>query len=105
MHTVALTHVFERAATDAGMSEDEIEVLVNFLAENPLAGDVMAGTGGCRKVRVAGRGKGKRGGYRTITFYTGVDLPLFLSPCLAKEKSRTCRSQSVTAYVTSRRQS
>ena len=53
MHTVALTHVFERAAADAGMSEDEIQVLVDFLAVNPTAGDVMAGTG-CRKVRVAG---------------------------------------------------
>jgi hypothetical protein len=94
MHTVALTHVFERAATDAGMSEDEIEVLVNFLAENPLAGDVMAGTGGCRKVRVAGRGKGKRGGYRTITFYTGEDLPLFLITVFSKgEKSNLSKSE------------
>ena len=54
MHTVALTHVFERAAADAGMSEDEIQVLVDFLAVNPTAGDAMAGTGECRKVRVAG---------------------------------------------------
>ena len=53
MHTVALTHAFERAAAGAGMSEDEIQVLVDFLAEN--AGDVMAGTGGCRKLQGADR--------------------------------------------------
>jgi len=103
MHTVALTHVFERAAADAGMSEDEIQVLVDFLAEN--AGDVMAGTGGCRRVRVAGRGKGKRGGYCTITFYTGEYLLVFLITVFGKGESRTCRSQRVIAFETSRRRS
>jgi len=55
-----------------------------YLASNPAAGDEMAGTGGCRKVRVAGRGKGKSGGYRTITFYTGPDIPLFLLAVFSK---------------------
>ena len=31
-----------------------------------------------RKVRWSRDGGGKRGGIRIITFYTGVDLPLFL---------------------------
>ena len=105
MHTVALTHAFERAAAGAGMSEDEIQVLVDFPAENPTAGDVMAGTGGCRRVRVAGRGKGKRGGYCTITFYTGENLLVFLITVFGKGESRTCRSQNVTAFETSRRRS
>src|SRR6516162_9126260 len=55
------------------MTDDEIADLVSFLAENPMAGDEMTGTGGCRKLRLAGRGKGKSGGYRTITFYSGND--------------------------------
>jgi hypothetical protein len=38
----------------------------------------MPGTGGARKVRFGGRGKGKSGGYRVITFYGGSDIPLFL---------------------------
>jgi hypothetical protein len=41
------------------MSEQEIADLVTFLSENPEAGDEMAGTGGCRKLRVAGRGKAR----------------------------------------------
>lgn len=45
--------------------------IVCYLAADPMAGDEIAGTGGCRKVRFAGRGNGKSGGYRTITFYTG----------------------------------
>lgn len=46
------------------MSEDDIDGVVNYLSEKPTAGVEIAGTGGCRKVRVAGRGKGKSGGYR-----------------------------------------
>jgi len=38
------------------------------LLRNPGAGAVIQGTGGLRKARIAdaGRGKGKRGGYRVI---------------------------------------
>ena len=84
MHAVCETHVFRRAAAQARMTEDEITRLVDFLAENPTAGDEMAGTGGCRKVRVSGRGKGKSGGYRTITFFTGEALPVFLVTVFSK---------------------
>lgn len=84
MHTVAETRAFQRQAADAGMTEAEIAAMVTYLAANPLAGDEIAGTGGCRKVRVAGRGKGKSGGYRTITFYSGPSLPLFLLAVFSK---------------------
>src|ERR1700704_1640735 len=84
MHTVAQTKSFQAAAKHAGMSEDEIDDLVSFLAENPMAGDEISGTGGCRKLRVAGRGKGKSGGYRTITFYSGSEMPVFLLAASAK---------------------
>lgn len=35
-------------------------------------------------MRVAGRGKGKSGGYRTITFFTGETLPVFLLTVFSK---------------------
>ena len=60
------------------MTEAEIVQLIDYLAANPDAGDEIRGTGGCRKVRVAGRGKGKSGGYRVITFFSGPAIPLFL---------------------------
>lgn len=94
MHTVAETHAFRRAAEQAGMTEDDITKLVEYLSENPTAGDEMVGTGGCRKVRVAGRDKGKSGGYRTITFYTGKDLPVFLITVFGKgEKSNLSKGE------------
>ncbi len=66
------------------MTEEEISSLILFLSENPMAGDVIRGTGGCRKLRFAGRGKGKSGGYRTVTFYSGEDMPVFLVAAFSK---------------------
>lgn len=78
MHAIAQTHAFTRAAEEAGMSEEEISSLTDFLAENPMAGDEIPGTGGCRKLRVAAPGMGKRGGYRVVTFFSGEAIPVFL---------------------------
>jgi hypothetical protein len=94
MHAVALTHAFVRAAAQAGMTDDEITRLVDLLAENPTAGELIVGTGGCRKLRIAGRGKGKSGGYRTITFYTGESLPVFLVTVFSKgERTNLSKSE------------
>jgi hypothetical protein len=35
-------------------------------------------------VRIAGRGKGKSGGYRVITFYAADDVPVFLLALVSK---------------------
>ena len=45
----------------------------------------MPGTGGARKVRFAGRAKGKSGGYRVITFYAADDIPVFLLDIYGKD--------------------
>jgi hypothetical protein len=41
-------------------------------------------TGGARKVRFAGKGKGKSGGYRIITYYAAEDVPVFLLDIYSK---------------------
>jgi hypothetical protein len=43
-----------------------------------MVGDLMSGTGGCRKARWAGRGKGKSGGYRTVHYNGSDDVPVLL---------------------------
>lgn len=51
------------------MGDDEYADFQKFLADNPEAGDLIQGTGGLRKVRVKGNGKGKRGGVRMIYYH------------------------------------
>ena len=84
MQAVAETHAFRRAAAEAGMRESEVDCLVTLLAENPALGDPIPGTGGCRKLRLPMPGKGKSGGYRVVTFFSGETLPVFLLTVFAK---------------------
>jgi hypothetical protein len=85
MHTVIETPAFLTSAADERISDDEREAIVSFMATNPEAGNIMPGTGGARKVRFAGRGKGKSGGYRVITFYAAEDIPVFLLDVYSKD--------------------
>ena len=78
MQTVISTPEFLSQAKKHGLSQDEINAIVEYLATDPLAGEVMVGTGGARKFRQAGKGRGKSGGYRTIHYYGGNDIPVFL---------------------------
>jgi hypothetical protein len=52
------------------LTDDEYAALQRHLASDPEAGDVMAGSGGFRKVRWADRrrGQGRRGGLRVIYY-------------------------------------
>ena len=84
MHGVLTTQTFERQAAAAGLSDEEIIQMCVWLGDNPLEGAVMSGTGGARKVRFAGRGKGKSGGYRTIHYYAAEDVPVFVLGLLDK---------------------
>ena len=73
MQTVAETPTFARQA-DKLFSEDERRELVNFLAENPLAGDLIRGTGGVRKLRFATSGQSAR----VIYYYLDETMPIYL---------------------------
>ncbi|MBV8840625.1 MAG: type II toxin-antitoxin system RelE/ParE family toxin [Alphaproteobacteria bacterium] len=84
MHTVIETSTFLNDAASAGMSDEERAGIVLAVSENPLLGVLMPGTGGARKIRVAGRGKGKSGGYRVVTYYAAPDVPVFLLAVINK---------------------
>jgi hypothetical protein len=88
MQTVCELHSFRKAAFASGMSDADISDLVNYLAEYPDAGEEMQGTGGCRKLRFAIRSnnKGKSGGVRVITFFSGATLPVFSLTAFGKSQ-------------------
>jgi hypothetical protein len=67
MFTVIETPTFSKLWPDY-WDEDERGEFVAWLVANPEAGDVIPRSGGCRKVRWARAGMGKRGGVRVIHF-------------------------------------
>lgn len=67
MFTVVETPTFVRFAEQYWTDEDRT-VFINFIASSPETGDVIPGSGGLRKIRWAGAGRGKRGGVRVIYF-------------------------------------
>src|SRR3546814_19866708 len=60
--------VFARYVHDY-LTEDEYAALQWYLSEHPEAGDLVPGSGGCRKLRLGMADKEKRGGIRVI--YSG----------------------------------
>jgi hypothetical protein len=67
MYTFVETPTFV-AEAERLWSEDERLEFFAWLASNPEAGDVIRGSGGCRKVRWSRAGTGKSGGVRVIYF-------------------------------------
>ena len=61
-----------------GLTDEERERSSRCSPETRWLGPKSPAQGGARKLRVAGRGKGKSGGCRVITFYSGTDVPVFL---------------------------
>jgi hypothetical protein len=94
MHTVVETPSYLADAKAAGLTEGERDAVVEMIANHPEVGDEIRGAGGARKVRVAGRGKGKSGGYRVVTFYSGKDVPVFLLAVYSKgEKANLSKAE------------
>lgn len=67
MRTVIETPIFQKQAEKV-WTEPERTEFIDWIAENPLAGDVIPGADGARKVRWKVAGKGKSGGARVIYF-------------------------------------
>ena len=77
MYTIIETPTFQEDARKL-WSEEERGAFCAWLAENPEIGDVIPGSGGCRKVRWARAGSGKRGGVRVIYFTKMTDGEIWL---------------------------
>jgi hypothetical protein len=92
MQTVVETPGYLKVAADI-FSLAERDQIVDMVAANPECGQVIQGTGGFRKVRVARRGMGKRGGARLIYIARGEEYPIFLIAVYAKNEKENLTSQ------------
>ncbi len=85
MLTLIETPIFARYAAEI-WADDERLAFISWLANNPLAGDVILGTGGLRKIRWNRSGMGKRGGARIIYYNQLHDGTIYLLIVYVKAK-------------------
>ena len=67
MLTIHETPTFVDEAAKLWSTDERLEFF-SWIASEPEAGSVIAGSGGCRKVRWSRSGMGKQGGVRVIYF-------------------------------------
>ena len=83
MFTVVETPAFSKLCSDY-WTEDERQGFAAWIAAHPDAGDVVPGSGGCRKVRWTRSGSGKRGGVRVIYYNRLANGHIYLLLIYAK---------------------
>ncbi|MDP4021587.1 type II toxin-antitoxin system RelE/ParE family toxin [Methylobacterium sp. NEAU 140] len=100
LHTIVETPDYLADAKRAGMTEADRDRAADLYAESPDYGDEIRGSGGVRKGRLAGRGKGKSGGFRIVSIYLGAALPVYLIAVLSKGDRETFTDAEVNQFKT-----
>ncbi len=94
--TVVETAAF-LARADKLLDVGEREALKLAIAADPLAGDLIRGSGGVRKLRFGFAGRGKRGGVRVIYFFHNDRMPAFLLTVFAKNERSDLSQAEIAA--------
>jgi hypothetical protein len=90
------TPVFTRRIRELVDDEDYRRLQVRLLMD-PEAGDLIAGSGGLRKVRMAVRGRGKRGGARVIYYWIGARSRIYMLLAYSKNERDDLSQEQVKA--------
>lgn len=83
MHTFVETPTFVADADKLWTESERLDFFL-WLATHPDAGEVIPGSGGCRKVRWSRPGMGKRGGVRVLYFVRTAESEIWLLLIYAK---------------------
>jgi hypothetical protein len=94
MRTIVESPTFQKQA-EALWSEDERFSFFTWIAQNPLAGDVIPGAEGARKVRWSASGKGKRGGARIVYFNIDSQGIVYLVAMYAKAEQENIGAKEI----------
>lgn len=100
LHVVAELPQFLRDVEAAKIGEVQHQAIIDVIAANPRQGDEVRASGGVRKVRFAGRNKGKSGGYRVITAYFGPNAPVYLVALLSKGERGNFTAAEIAGFRT-----
>ena len=90
--TVVETDPFLAQAARAGMTERDRDALVEAVASDPGGGTALGS--GLYKRRAARSGGGKSGGFRTIYYFGGRDVPIYLLAAFSKaDRANVARAE------------
>lgn len=98
IRTVSETPTFQKNASRL-WSDDERVAFIDWIALNPLAGDVIPGAEGARKVRWSVAGSGKSGGARVIYFNLTDDEIVLLVTVYAKAERSNMSPAEISKVV------
>ncbi|MGA9384304.1 MAG: type II toxin-antitoxin system RelE/ParE family toxin, partial [Candidatus Sulfotelmatobacter sp.] len=90
------------AIADNLFGEEERVDIVALVAADPECGDLICGTGGFRKVRVARKGMGKSGGARVVYIWRNERFPVFLITVFPKNEKENLSMAAQRAKETGR---
>jgi hypothetical protein len=79
------------------LKDDEYQELQERLVAYPLAGVLIRGSGGLRKLRWAIEGRGKSGGIRVIYYYVAPDDRIFMLVAYGKGARDNLTDKEVAA--------
>lgn len=85
-----------------GLNDEHLKLLEQALLENPLAGDVIPGLNGARKIRIQLGTKGKSGGGRVIyldIFEASKTYLLFAYPKNVQENLTPEQSKAIISII------
>lgn len=94
MRTVIETPSFQKQA-DSVWSNNEREAFIDWIAQNPDAGDVIKDAQGARKVRWSRKGTGKSGGVRVIYYHLVDDKVVLLLVIYAKAVQESMSAKEI----------
>ncbi len=77
------TSVFTKRI-NALLGDEKYRILQNTLVEMPNSGKIIQGSGGIRKIRWGGSGRGKKGGVRIIYYWATKHNQIFMLYAFAK---------------------
>jgi mRNA-degrading endonuclease RelE of RelBE toxin-antitoxin system len=79
--------------------ESERIAFIDWIAQNALAGDVIPGAEGARKVRWSVAGRGKRGGVRVVYFNLSEQGVVLLVTMYAKADQSNIANRTIKKVV------
>ena len=86
------TPIFTKELRSA-IDDDDYQALQTALLLRPEQGRLIPGTGGLRKIRWAGKGHGRSGGYRIIYYWDKASETVYMLYLYAKNRQENLTPQ------------